>query len=207
VQTTTLRQWLAEGRIGTLRLISSSFGAWFSDPSNIRLAPDLGGGALLDIGSYVVSLVRICAGKRPLRVLATSDNAGTPVDMTTLAMLDFGGGFLAQVAASFATAFQRHATICGEDGVIQTNFLNHPPIGGPPVLQIRASKLQTVPLAPTDVPSGNGFLLEADSFARLLREGDDRWTGASVQESIDIALMLDAIRASAASGRWEEVAA
>jgi xylose dehydrogenase (NAD/NADP) len=206
-QTAMMRNWLAEGRIGPLRLIRSGFGVFFNDPANIRLNAALGGGALLDLGSYAVSLVRLCAGRRPVRVLATAENDANGVDLTTLAMLDFGGGLLAEITCSFATAYHRHATICGEDGVIETNYLNHPPIGGPAILQIREGKLQTEPFVPADVPSGNGFLLEAESFARLVRGGEAHWTGATPEDSIDIALILDAIRASAASGRWEMVEA
>jgi xylose dehydrogenase (NAD/NADP) len=206
-QTAILRQWLAEKRIGPLRLIRSSFGVFFNNPDNIRLSPTLGGGSLLDAGSYAVSLVLLCTGRPPRRVLATADNDANGVDMTTIATLDFGDGLLAQVASSFATGFHRHAMICGEDGVIETNYLNHPPIGGPAVLQIRPGRLQTIPWEPADVPAGNGFLQEADSFARLLRHGEAEWTGASPQDSVNIALTLDAIRASAASNRWEEVGA
>ena len=57
VQTAILRGWLAENAIGRLRLIRSSFGVYFSDPADIRLSPTLGGGALLDAGSYAVSFV------------------------------------------------------------------------------------------------------------------------------------------------------
>jgi xylose dehydrogenase (NAD/NADP) len=205
-QTTILRQWLAEKRIGKLRLIRSSFGVFFDNAENIRLSPTLGGGSLLDAGSYAVSFVILCTGRPPKRVQATSDRHENGVDLTTAATLDFGDGLLAQVASSFATGGHRHAMIAGEDGVIETNFLNHPPIGGPAVLQIRAGKQVSVPFEPADIPAGNGFLLETESFARLLRHGDAEWTGATPQDSIDIALTIDAIQASAASGRWEEIA-
>jgi xylose dehydrogenase (NAD/NADP) len=109
------------------------------------------------------------------------------------------------VSCSFATAYHRHASIAGDKGVIETNYLNHPPVGGPAVLQIRKGVPMTTPFEPAHVPDGNGFRLEAEAFARLIRDGDHAWTGATPEESIDIALTLDAIRASAASGRWEKV--
>ena len=93
----------------------------------------------------------------------------------------------------------------GDRGVIETNYLNHPPAGGPAVLQIRKGVPMTVPFEPAAVPGGNGFRLEADAFARLVRDGEHAWTGATPEESIDIMLILDAIRASAASGQWEAV--
>jgi D-xylose 1-dehydrogenase (NADP+, D-xylono-1,5-lactone-forming) len=203
----TVRKWLAEGAIGKVRLIRSSFGVYFDDPSNIRLSPTLGGGALLDAGSYAVSLVRLAAGERPTKVQATSERAANGVDLTTVATLSFASGLLAQVSCTFATGYHRHALIAGDNGVIETTYLNHPPIGGPAVLQIKRGRANTAAYEPAPVPDGNGFLLQTDSFARLLRDGEAHWTGATPQESIDIMATLDAIRKSAASGQTEPVEA
>src|SRR6185436_20578951 len=91
----TVRKWLSEGAIGRVRLIRSSFGVYFDDPANIRLSATLGGGALLDAGSYAVSLVRLAAGERPTRVHATSERTANGVDLTTVATLSFQSGLLA----------------------------------------------------------------------------------------------------------------
>jgi len=204
-QTAQLRAWLAEGAIGAVRLIRSTFGVFFDDPANIRLSPTLGGGALYDAGSYAVSFVRMVAGLRPLRVQASSYRDRNGVDRTTVANIEFPGGLLAQAACSFDTAYHRHASIAGDKGVIETNYLNHPPMGGPPVLQIRRGIPAQAPFEPAQVPEGNGFELETDSFARLVRGEAGAWTGATPEESVDIMLTLDAIRASARSGQWENI--
>jgi predicted dehydrogenase len=205
-QTAILRRWLAEGAIGKVRVIRSNFSVFFSDPSNIRLSPTLGGGALYDAGSYASSLVRIAAGRRPLRAQALSVLDGNGVDTTTVANLEFDDGLVAQVSCSFSTGYHRHASIAGDGGIIETNYLNHPPAGGPAELRIRKGVPMTVPFEAVPLPDGNGFRLEAESFARAVREGAPAWTGASPEESIDIALILDAIRASAKSGQWEALA-
>jgi xylose dehydrogenase (NAD/NADP) len=204
-QTAQLRAWLAEEAIGRLRLIRSTFGILFVDPSNIRLNPTLGGGALYDAGSYAVSLIRIVAGARPVRVQAVAQTDANGVDLTTIANLEFADGLLAQSTCSFATAYHRHASIAGDKGVIETNYLNHPPTGGPAVLQIRRGVPMTIPFEAARVPDGNGFRLETKSFARLVRGEENAWSGATPQESIDIALTLDAIRESAGSGGWAQV--
>jgi D-xylose 1-dehydrogenase (NADP+, D-xylono-1,5-lactone-forming) len=178
----TLRKWLAEGAIGKLRLIRSSFGVYFDDPANIRLSATLGGGALLDAGSYAVSLVRLAAGERPTRVQATAERAANGVDLTTVATLTFASGLLAQISCSFATGYHRHALIAGDNGVIETNYLNHPPMSGPAVLQIKRGRVNTAAFEPAPVPDGNGFLLQTESFARLLREGEAHRTGATPQK-------------------------
>ncbi|MDE2363265.1 MAG: Gfo/Idh/MocA family oxidoreductase [Hyphomicrobiales bacterium] len=199
-QTAIMRRWIADGAIGKVRLVRATFSVFFEDPANIRLIPSLGGGALYDAGSYAVSLVRIAAGVRPARVQALAQYDGNGVDRTTLASMAFSDGAMAQISCSFATAFHRSASIGGDKGVIETNYLNHPPNSGPALLQIRRSVAIGAPLEPVAVPDGNGFRLEAESFARLVRGDAQGWTGATPEESVDIAMMMDAIRASARDG-------
>jgi xylose dehydrogenase (NAD/NADP) len=198
-QTQKLRELLSAGAIGKVQLIRSSFGVAFSDPANIRLQPDVGGGALLDAGSYAVSLVRLVAGERPSRVSAVARWAETGVDRGVVATLEFPNGILAQISCSFATCYHRHALIAGDAGTIETTYLNHPPIGGPPVLTVRRGTTVTAPLEIIEVTGGNGFLAEAESFQQLIAHGPERWTGATPDESIDIALTLEAILQSARS--------
>ncbi|MBL8587570.1 MAG: Gfo/Idh/MocA family oxidoreductase [Methylobacteriaceae bacterium] len=205
-QTAQIRRWIGEGAIGRTGLIRVGFSALIDDPSNVRYAPELGGGAMYDLGSYGVSFLRVVVGSRPLRAQATSIFHARGVDVTTLANLEFEGGLLAQVACSFSGGYQRSAAICGDKGVIETSFPNHPPIGGSPVLRIRRGVGQTDVFEEAEVEPANGFLAEAESFARLIAQGEAAWSGASEQESIDIAATIDAIRASARSGGWETVA-
>jgi len=199
-QTLKLRELLNSNAIGRVQLIRASFGVAFSDPANIRLSPALAGGALMDAGSYAVSLVRTVAGERPSRVHAVARWAETGVDRTVVATLEFESGLLAQVSCSFATAYHRHALIAGDGGSIETTYLNHPPIGGPPILRVRRGILVTATEEIIEAPGGNGFLAEAQSFQRLVAHGPEHWTGTSEEESTDIALTLEAIARSARSG-------
>ncbi len=204
-QTRKLTELVAAGAIGRVQLIRSSFGVYFDDRSNIRLRPDVGGGALLDAGSYAVSLVQLVARRRPVRVTATAQMFESGVDRTTVATLEYADGLLAQVACSFATAYHRHAQIAGDAGVIDCTYLNHPPVGGPPNLTIRRGAKNTDPVETIEMPGGNGFLLEAESFAELVADGPSRWTGATPDESVDIAMTLEAILASVKSGLPQRV--
>jgi xylose dehydrogenase (NAD/NADP) len=205
-QTLKLRELLAEGAIGKVRLIRSSFGVAFSDPANIRLIPEVGGGSLLDAGSYAVSLALLAAGERPTRVHAMAAWGETGVDLSVAATLSFASGALAQISSSFATAFHRHALIAGDQGWIETTYLNHPPMGGPPVLTIRRGTTLGIPVETIEVAGGNGFLAEAESFREMVLRGPSHWTGATPGESLDIALTLDAIMQSARTGATVELA-
>ena len=62
-QTGRLAELVAEGAIGGLRTIRSSFSFVLSDPDDVRLSEGLEGGALLDLGCYCVSGSRLLAGE------------------------------------------------------------------------------------------------------------------------------------------------
>lgn len=199
-QTVRLRGLLAEGVIGSVRYIQASIGFPMSDPSNIRLNPALAGGALMDAGCYPVSLVRMIAGTRPTRVHAMADFADTGVDRTLVASLAHGNGLLAQISTSFATARHRHAFIAGDAGSIGTNYFNDTSEAMPAVLELKRgsgwdAKRESIANATT-----NGFLAQAESFCDLVTQGWDRWTGVSEQESIDIAVTMEALATSARIG-------
>jgi D-xylose 1-dehydrogenase (NADP+, D-xylono-1,5-lactone-forming) len=202
-----LRELLQEGAIGRPQVMQATIGFTIADPLNIRLDPVLAGGALMDAGSYPVSLVRLVAGERPASVYAVARWAESGVDRSLVATIAFRSGFLAQISCSFATGFHRHALIGGDDGVLETTFLNHPPTGGPPVLQLKRGRDNRDAYEIIEVAGGNGFLAETESFARLVREGPACWTGATERESLDIMATLEAILRSARSGERVELAA
>jgi xylose dehydrogenase (NAD/NADP) len=202
-----LRELLAANAIGKPLLVRSSFGVSFSDPKDIRMKPDVGGGALLDAGSYALSLIRLVSGEAPGRVSASVRWTDTGVDRTMVATLEFPNGLLAQMSCSLGTCFHRHALISGEAGSIETLFLNHPPIGGPAAMTVKRGTKIDAATEIVEATGGNGFFYEAESFARLIAEGEKQWTGATQTESIDIAMMIEAINASAKSGIPVTVAA
>jgi D-xylose 1-dehydrogenase (NADP+, D-xylono-1,5-lactone-forming) len=182
-----------------VQLIRSSFGVYFEDTSNIRLRPEVGGGSLLDAGSYAVSLALLVACAAPVRVHAVQKLATTDVDISMVATLEFASGILAQISSSFATSYHRHALISGDNGSIETSYLNHPPIGGP--LHVKRGKLVTDPTEVITTADGNGFLFEADAFQQLIAHGPAAWNGATPAQSIEIAATLEAIGQSARTGQ------
>jgi predicted dehydrogenase len=203
-QTLKLRELLAGGIIGDVRLIQATFGFTLGAGDNIRLDPRLAGGALMDVGVYPVSLARMIAGARPARVHAVAHWTGG-VDRTLAATLQFASGLLAQINCSFDTAPQRQALITGSQGVIETPYMNHTTTAQQAVLRLRVgtdkdavdSLVQTSPV--------NGFLAEAESLERLVSAGPAEWSGATPEESIDVMLTLEAILGSARSGAPVEI--
>ncbi len=206
-QSLKLRELLAAKAIGNVRLIQAAFGFPLADASNIRMDAALAGGALMDAGSYPVSLVRMVAGEKPARVHAVSRWGDTGVDITTLATLEFASGLLAQISCTFATARHRHAFIAGDAGSIHTTYFNDTGPTFPPILDVRRGTGWDAQREIVETAATSGFLAEAEAFHDLVRHGPGEWTGATPQESIDIALTLDALAISARSRAPADVSA
>ena len=200
-QTLKLRELLDEGAVGRVQLIQASFGFTLKDGPNIRLDPSLAGGALMDVGSYPVSLARMVAKEGPSRVSALAKWTDSGVDRTLIATIEFPSGLLAQISCSFDTAIHRQALIAGTEGILQTTFYNNPSPAAPPILHLQRGKAWDATVETLEVPTTNGFLGEAESFERLVRQGPEQWTGATPEESLDIMLTLEALLRSARSGK------
>ncbi len=213
-QTLRVRSLLAEGAIGKIQLVTASFGfrlvtvdgAALGDPANIRLDPARGGGGLLDAGTYAMSFVRLAMGARPLRAMATARWTQSGVDQTVAATIEFEGGAIAHMTSSMATSFHRHAVIIGDGGIIETGFSNHAPDSGKLPIRIKRGAPGTIPFETEELPGGDGFRAEGESFARMVRLGAAEWNGATEAESLDTARALTAILASARlDGAWVAV--
>jgi predicted dehydrogenase len=210
-QTLRLREIIASGELGRIQIVTSAFGFSIAspdgvptaNPQNIRLLPERGGGALYDAGTYATSFVRIVMGERPSRVLATARFTQTGVDQTVAATLVFPGGGIGQITTSLSTSFHRHAVIIAEKGLVETSYSNHAPDGTLP-LRVKRGIPNTIAFETETIQGGDGFLAEADSFAKLVQDGTG-WNGCTEAESIDTMLALEAIATSARSGAWVDI--
>jgi predicted dehydrogenase len=200
-QTERLHAMLREGRLGTLRLMQASFGFPLERAGNYRHDPAQGGGALLDVGCYPVSLARLLFGARPQWVTAQAEWGSSGEDRRLTATLRFEGGAQAQIACAFDTAVHRHAMVVGDAGVAFTDFQNHTAADRPGHLRVRSAPGWDVPLLDEPYRQANGFRAEAEAFAAMVRGEAEGRRLAMQALSLDVAATLDAVRAAAASGR------
>jgi len=215
-QTATLLRLLNGGAIGAVRLLQTSFGFMLRDPAgtNIRSLPAFGGGALLDAGSYCLSMIQLVMGRAPQRVLASARIGPTGVDVATTATLHYADGAIAQLSCAMDMALHRQATIVGSDGVLTTEFLNHTSPAGtvhpwgyqPSQLRVRRGS-GNGPFEAISSPTGSGFRFAAEAFAAVVAAKDFAAIERAAQASLGIATTLDAIAASARATAMAEVGA
>lgn len=119
-----IREIIANGAIGKPCLIRSAFCYAMDEDilqsgNNARLKPDMGGGALLDVGCYSVSVARWFMAAEPVRAQAQAFYNREGVDMHLVGTLQFAEGQLAVLEASFISALQQTYSVVGNNGAIE----------------------------------------------------------------------------------------
>ncbi len=125
-RTAAIRESLAQGSIGELRLIRSSF-SFPIDANDWRLDPARGGGALWDVGCYGVSTTRLFAGAEPESIRSRARFGTTGVDLSLTAELKFPNGVIGLIDCSFEQPFRCVYELVGTRGVIEVPDAYLPP--------------------------------------------------------------------------------
>jgi D-xylose 1-dehydrogenase (NADP+, D-xylono-1,5-lactone-forming) len=162
-QTVRLAELVAEGAIGTLRAIRSSFSFVLADPEDVRLCADLQGGALLDLGCYCVSASRLLAGE-PESVAAVRVLGGDGVDVSFAGALRFPGEVVAAFDVSFRVVDGSGLEVAGDRGTLRVDDPWH--IHSPGIVLEDADGQRAVEIA-----SANSYRLEAEDLAAVVAGG------------------------------------
>jgi len=115
---TALEALVASGRLGALRFARAAFTGVLGRQDDHRWRPEMGGGALLDVGIYCVAPLLAAAGRVPARVEATAALATSGVDASFSGWLDFGDGFAAAIECSFDAPERQSLEIIGTDAAV-----------------------------------------------------------------------------------------
>jgi predicted dehydrogenase len=116
-QTARLVELIEDGAIGELRLIRIAFTFPLSELGDVRMRPELEGGALMDVGCYCVSMARLLAGE-PEKATAQATMGSTGVDVRFAATLGFPGGVLAHFDCAMDVPYRSELEVIGSDGII-----------------------------------------------------------------------------------------
>jgi predicted dehydrogenase len=116
-----IRDWLADGLLGDIITVTADHGQWFAEDAGFRLfAPELGGGALLDLGVYPVSFASMVLGA-PSRIVSMSDPAFTGVDAQTSMLFGYDSGAQAVLTCTLRAKSPTRAAIVGTDARIEVD--------------------------------------------------------------------------------------
>jgi predicted dehydrogenase len=187
-----VRRLLAEGALGDVVTVIADHGQWFAEDPAFRLfAPELGGGALLDLGIYPVSFASMVLGT-PDRVVALADPAFTGVDAQTSILLGHPGGAHAVLTCTLAAKSPTRAVIVGTEARIDIEG----PFYAPPAFTLtpRRGEPQRV-----ELPSEGGLRYEADEVARCVEAGLLESPVLPLDETVAIMRTMDAVTRSASA--------
>ena len=135
-QTAKLAELVAEGAIGSLRLVRAGFSfplAVVHGADDARFSPELDGGSLMDVGCYCVSAIRFVASE-PERVQAEQVVGPSGVDVCFAATLRFAGGALAHFDCGFVLPFRDELEVVGSHGTL---FVDDPWHADSPGIELR----------------------------------------------------------------------
>jgi predicted dehydrogenase len=190
------------GKIGELRSIVSSFGYHLRQRDNVRYRRDMGGGTLLDVGFYPVSISRFCFGAEPTRVLASlTTDPETGVDILAAAMLEFPSGH-SIFSCGMQLSPSQQVALMGGKGRISFDVPWSPYTDRPTRLIIdRSEQLEEPVVESVAFEPCNQYTLLAEGFSQAVTSGAK--APLPLEDSVKNMAVLDALARSAQSGRWE----
>lgn len=162
-----VQSWLGKKTIGTLRSIHTSFSYYNDDPHNIRSKPEWGGGALMDIGCYGISVARFLFRDEPLEVKGIMErDPKMKIDRLTSGVLTFAKG-QATFHCSMQSANFQEVRITGTEGHIVITVPFNPQPDEEVVLKLTVEGKTEDIL----VPRANQFTRQGDIFSKAILEG------------------------------------
>lgn len=203
--THAVRKAIADGAIGTVNLIRTSFCYRTTRiEGNVRFEPQLGGGVLMDVGCYCISFARTFTGEEPIAVHAVGRKHETGVDDRVAGTLVFPSGVLSTFNCAMDTQADNIATICGAEGWIEVPVPWKPPKtkaqytiarGTPPRMDTvgKVASPTTPPRQTFEVDAGGELYgLEADDFAKAVLDGKP--PAVSKQDTLGNMRVIDEMR-------------
>jgi len=194
----TYRQ-VREGGIGRLQTIQSVFAYHSPDAANIRNRSDAGGGGLMDIGCYGISLARFLFGAEPSRVLGWLQY--DPVfntDRVASGVLDFGDGVATFNCGTQMEPYQR-VQVLGSEGRIEIEIpFNAPPDRPCRIWHQRGGKTEEIVFDVCDQ-----YTLQGDLFAKAIL--DDTAVPTPLEDAVANMRVIDAVVMSSQHLKWVDL--
>ena len=197
------RRLIHSGRIGALRSITCFFSYFNPDPTNIRNQLEIGGGALMDIGCYPITISRFMFETEPRRVLGFIERDATGTDTLTSAVLDFPNGRSTFTCSTRLAPYQR-MIFAGTEGRIEVLIPFNAPNDRPTRIILDDGNDLTGESAETiEFPICDQYEIQGSLFSQAIRE--KREQPIQLEDAINNMAVIDAVFRSATTSQWEEV--
>jgi predicted dehydrogenase len=185
-----IRELIARGELGEIVSVEADHGQWFDpDPSFRLFAPELGGGALLDLGVYPVSFASMILGS-PNRIVALWDPAFTGVDAQTSMLFGYESGAQAILTCTLRARSATRACVTGEQARIEIDGSFYSATAFSLIDRDGAIRRFDFPR------EGRGLLYEAQEVARCVEAGFLESPIMPLDETISIMETMDSVRAT-----------
>jgi D-xylose 1-dehydrogenase (NADP+, D-xylono-1,5-lactone-forming) len=185
-QTTKAAELVGDGAIGELRQVRSLFSFTLTDDANVRLRPELDGGALMDLGCYCINMERLLAGE-PELVFGRQRVGATGVDVGFVAVLEFGGGVFGEFHCGFDLPEGTGLEAIGTQGSL---VVRDPVRSRDPHVELNGARIE--------VEDANRYLLEVENFSAAVRGEGTPLLGRA--DAVGQARVIEGLYRSAASG-------
>ncbi len=184
-----VREMLAQGVIGEPRMVQADFGFRTDfNPKHRLFNPDLGGGAMLDVGIYPLSFASMVLGK-PARITGMITPGETGTDDQSAYLLGYEGGQLALLSSAVRTETPQEAQIFGTEGRIRI----HAQFWRPRTLTLSLKGKDDQVM---DFPhEGNGYNFQAVEVGNCLRAGKLESAVMPLDETLSLMWTMDQLRA------------
>ncbi len=201
-------QWLRaqelvrSGAIGELRVFEGHFSYTNVNPENVRNRADIGGGALMDIGCYPITLSRMMFGEEPRRVAALIDrDPNFRTDRRTSVLMEYPSGQCTFTCATQLVPYQR-MQLFGTKGRIEIEIpVNAPPDRGVRLLRDDGSNLFGENIVAETLPVCDQYTIQGELFSRAILDGSP--VPVSLEDAHSNMRVIDAVFRAAATGHWE----
>ncbi|MDZ4657403.1 MAG: Gfo/Idh/MocA family oxidoreductase [Bythopirellula sp.] len=192
------KQLVDAGEIGELRSVQSSFSYHNVDANNIRNSIAAGGGALMDIGCYGISVARFIFGREPQRVCGWVEYDPTfGTDRLASGLLDFGSGTSTFTCSTQLVPYQR-VNILGTTGRVEIEI----PFNAPPDKPCRIWHEINGQIHEIIFEICDQYMLQGDAFSQAILE--DTPVPTPLTDAVANMRVIEAVKLSAASGGWVE---
>lgn len=190
------KQLVREGMIGDLRTIQSFFSYYNDDPNNIRNMADIGGGGLMDIGCYNISLSRFIFNAEPHRVIGIVEyDPKFKTDRLASGMMDFGDGTATFTCSTQLSAYQR-ANIFGTEGRVEIEI----PFNAPPDRPCKMWYQHNSKIEEINLPTADQYTVQGDLMSLAILNNTPVPT--PIEDAVQNMRVIEAIVASSREKRW-----